>query len=64
MAKAAKERLYRLDSALVYFNGPWENILALGQYIKIILFQITNNTNLTRPYLTLPGATKGHPLHP
>jgi len=33
--------------ALEYFSGPWENILALWQYLKIILFQITNKTALT-----------------
>jgi len=27
---------------LVYFSGPWENILVLWQYFKIILFQIFN----------------------
>ncbi len=35
--------------ALVYLSGPWQNILALLQYFKIVLFQITNNTNLTLP---------------
>jgi len=35
--------------ALVYFSGPWENTLALWQKFKIILFQITNKTNLTWP---------------
>jgi len=34
-------------TALVYFSGPWEHFLALWQYFKIILFQITNKTNLT-----------------
>jgi len=56
----------------VYFGGPWENILALWQYFKIILFQITkkmdltrpNLTNVTSPSLTLPGATKGQLLQP
>jgi len=33
--------------ALMYFSGPWENILALLHYFKIILFQITNKTDLT-----------------
>jgi len=37
---------------LVYFSGPWKNILALWQYYKILLFQITNKANLTWPYLT------------
>jgi len=36
----------------VHFSGPWENILALWLYFKIILFQITDKTNLTGPYLT------------
>ncbi len=31
----------------MYFNGTWKNTLALWQYFKIILFQITNETNLT-----------------
>ena len=56
-------------TALVYFRSPW-NFLALWQYFKILLFQITNKTNLTWPYLTnltspsltLSGATKGHLL--
>ncbi len=46
--------------ALVYFRGPWENILALWQYFKILLFQITNKTNLTLTYLiniTSPSLT-------
>jgi len=34
-------------TALVYFSGPWEHVLALWQYFKLILFQITNKTNLT-----------------
>jgi hypothetical protein len=33
--------------ALVYLSSPWENILALQQYIKILVFQITNKTKLT-----------------
>ncbi len=51
----------------MYFSGPWEYILELWQYFKIILFKITNKTNLTWPYLTnltypsltLPAAAKG-----
>jgi hypothetical protein len=49
----------------VYFS--WENTLVLWQYLKIILFQITNKTyltNVTSPSLYLPGATKGHLLKP
>ncbi len=42
----------KLKVALVYFSGLWENNLALWQYFKILLFQITNKTNLTWPYLT------------
>jgi len=30
--------------AQVYFRGPRENIKALWQYFKLILFQITYNT--------------------
>jgi hypothetical protein len=33
--------------ALVYFSGPWKNILSLRQCLKIILFQNSNKTNLT-----------------
>jgi hypothetical protein len=59
-------------TVLVYFSGPWEHFLALWQYFKIILFQITNKTNLTWPYLTnltspsltLPGAMKDPLLKP
>ncbi len=37
---------------LVKFFDPWENILALWQYFKMILFQITDLTKQTWPYLT------------
>ncbi len=37
--------------ALVYLSGPWENILALWQYFKNILFQIINETDLTTDLL-------------
>jgi len=35
----------------MYFSSPLENIFALWYYFKIILFNITNKTNLTLPYL-------------
>ncbi len=42
-----------IDVALVYFNGPWENVLILGMAIlDILMLQITNNSNLTLPNLT------------
>jgi len=53
----------------VYFSGPWEHFLALWQYFKIILFQIANKTNLTRPYLNqsnipFPNPAGGHEKTP
>ena len=33
--------------ALVYFRGPWENILTLWHYLKIKLLPIANETSLT-----------------
>jgi len=33
--------------ALMNFRGPWENILALWQYFKIISFQVKPNLPIT-----------------
>ena len=33
--------------AIVYFSGPWENILTLWQYLKNQLLQIANKTSRT-----------------
>jgi len=38
-----------ITKAPEYFSGPCENILALRQYFKILLFQITKKTDLTHP---------------
>ncbi len=35
-----RKKIKHLDTNVQ--SGPWENILALWQYFKIILFQITN----------------------
>jgi hypothetical protein len=51
----------------VYFSGPWENILALWQYFKIILFQITNKSKLTLPNqsnIPFPNPARGHQRPP
>jgi len=61
-----RDKLFYKTSVLYWSFGKYFSIMAL--HFKIILFQITNKTNLTWPYLnnvtspslTLLGATKGH----
>ncbi len=47
-----KKYRYHDGPALVYFSGPWENVLILWQYLIFYWFkiiQITNKSNLTLP---------------
>jgi hypothetical protein len=49
----------------MYFSGPWENMLALWHYFKIILFQITNKTNLPKQCnIPFPNPAGGHQRPP